>query len=66
MAMSAVKLSLALGALGAKKLGENEEVVEILKFGLSFVCPESVLDVAFSLIGAESEVTAKLAEVGFI
>ncbi len=38
-----VKLSLALGALGLRKLGEHEEVMEILKFGLSFICPDEIL-----------------------
>ncbi len=38
-----VKLSLALGALGLRKLTANEEVAEILKFGLSFICPDEIL-----------------------
>ncbi len=43
MASELVKLSLSLGALGLRKLTVHEEAVEILKFGLSFICPDSIL-----------------------
>ena len=44
-----VKLSVSLGALGLRKAAANEEVAQILRFGLSFVCPDEVL-VRFDVI----------------
>ncbi len=51
-----------LGALGARKLGEHEECIVVLRFGLSFVFPDVLVDTLFGMLPMQLE--EQMADIG--
>ena len=61
--MEVAKISLSLTALGLRKLNENERAHHVMRFGLSFVISEKMLESFFHALSSNDVLSEKLEEV---
>lgn len=59
--MEIVKVTFSLGALGLRKIAENEKASNVLKYGLSFISNDD--DALESILEDNAEIMKQLEEV---
>ncbi len=63
MALEVASLTLKLGGLGLRKLSEQEEMLFVMKYGLSFIVDEDIVDGLFDMISGNSELIKQMESV---